>query len=459
MYEIICYNIFNNRCFGSYMPKLRTGISMMINSIQNIIDREISSADALELLIDQGHINIAVFVPSENYKIIYASRTFLSEAGIALGEVQKCLDDGMHGIHPDDVEKVKDFLQKALEREVTVDIRRISEKSGAIIWLRCKAFPAGFAENKNAVAVIIRNITADVTIEEDMRCRNERYKIYEITTPAVLFEYNPSEDKMIFSSGSGNGITQTVLSDYMDKFKTSPLVHPEDRDRFIAALLSACDAPVTATLEYRSMVIGGSYTWCRTYYSSLADDSGKVTAVFGRIQDIGTEIAQKRELLRKAELDPLTGLYNRASFESHVRSAMDKVREREKLFFAVADIDDFKLFNDRYGHSTGDRVLTTISSLMEKYFSGEITGRFGGDEFMMFTAATDLNSVHEKLLKLADEAYIEVDGENIRVNLSIGAFITSDKSVSYEQLFESADHVMYKAKNNGKNTVIVESQS
>lgn len=440
------------------MPKLRTGISMMINSIQNIIDREISSADALELLIDQGHINIAVFVPSENYKIIYASRTFLSEAGIALGEVQKCLDDGMHGIHPDDVEKVKDFLQKALEREVTVDIRRISEKSGAIIWLRCKAFPAGFAENKNAVAVIIRNITADVTIEEDMRCRNERYKIYEITTPAVLFEYNPSEDKMIFSSGSGNGITQTVLSDYMDKFKTSPLVHPEDRDRFIAALLSACDAPVTATLEYRSMVIGGSYTWCRTYYSSLADDSGKVTAVFGRIQDIGTEIAQKRELLRKAELDPLTGLYNRASFESHVRSAMDKVREREKLFFAVADIDDFKLFNDRYGHSTGDRVLTTISSLMEKYFSGEITGRFGGDEFMMFTAATDLNSVHEKLLKLADEAYIEVDGENIRVNLSIGAFITSDKSVSYEQLFESADRVMYKAKNSGKNTVIVENQ-
>lgn len=431
---------------------------MMINSIQNIIDREISSADALELLIDQGHINIAVFVPSENYKIIYASRTFLSEAGIALGEVQKCLDDGMHGIHPDDVEKVKDFLQKALEREVTVDIRRISEKSGAIIWLRCKAFPAGFAENKNAVAVIIRNITADVTIEEDMRCRNERYKIYEITTPAVLFEYNPSEDKMIFSSGSGNGITQTVLSDYMDKFKTSPLVHPEDRDRFIAALLSACDAPVTATLEYRSMVIGGSYTWCRTYYSSLADDSGKVTAVFGRIQDIGTEIAQKRELLRKAELDPLTGLYNRASFESHVRSAMDKVREREKLFFAVADIDDFKLFNDRYGHSTGDRVLTTISSLMEKYFSGEITGRFGGDEFMMFTAATDLNSVHEKLLKLADEAYIEVDGENIRVNLSIGAFITSDKSVSYEQLFESADRVMYKAKNSGKNTVIVENQ-
>lgn len=431
---------------------------MMINSIQNIIDREISSADALELLIDQGHINIAVFVPSENYKIIYASRTFLSEAGIALGEVQKCLDDGMHGIHPDDVEKVKDFLQKALEREVTVDIRRISEKSGAIIWLRCKAFPAGFAENKNAVAVIIRNITADVTIEEDMRCRNERYKIYEITTPAVLFEYNPSEDKMIFSSGSGNGITQTVLSDYMDKFKTSPLVHPEDRDRFIAALLSACDAPVTATLEYRSMVIGGSYTWCRTYYSSLADDSGKVTAVFGRIQDIGNEIAQKRELLRKAELDPLTGLYNRASFESHVKSAMDKVREREKLFFAVADIDDFKLFNDRYGHSTGDRVLTTISSLMEKYFSGEITGRFGGDEFMMFTAATDLNSVHEKLLKLADEAYIEVDGENIRVNLSIGAFITSDKSVSYEQLFESADRVMYKAKNSGKNTVIVENQ-
>lgn len=428
---------------------------MKINSIRNIVDPNISSADALDLMIDQGHINIAVFVPSDNYNIVYASKTFVSEACIAPGEVKKCLADGLYGIHPDDLEKVKDSLQKALKKEITVDIRRVAEKSGAIIWLRCKAFPAGFAENKNAVAVIIRNITADVTIEEDMRCRNERYKIYEMTTPAVLFEYNPTEDKMIFSSNSGSGITQTVLTEYMDKFKTSPLVHPEDRDRFITALFSACEVPVTATLEYRSMVIGGGYKWCRTYYSSAADDSGKVTAVFGRIQDISTEIAQNRELLRKAEIDPLTGLYNRASFESHVKSAMEKVRKREKLFFAIADIDDFKHFNDKYGHSTGDKVLTVISSLMEEYFSGEITGRFGGDEFMLFTAAADLNSVREKLSKLADEAHIEVNGEDVQISLSIGAFITSDKSVTFEQLFEAADQVMYKAKNNGKNVIVV----
>ena len=151
---------------------------MKINSIQNIIDSDISSADALDLLIDQGHISIAVFVPSENYSIIYASRSFVSEAGVTSAEIPKCLNDSLYGIHPDDVEKVKDFLQNALEREITVDIRRISEKSGAVIWLRCKAFPASFAKNKNAVAVIIRNITADVTIEEDMSCRNERYNIY-----------------------------------------------------------------------------------------------------------------------------------------------------------------------------------------------------------------------------------------------------------------------------------------
>lgn len=410
-------------------------------------------------MIDQGHISLAIFVPSDKYKIVYASKTFISEACMSAGEAKKCYENSFYGVHPDDIEKANDSLQKALEKEITFDIRRVVEKSGAVIWLRCKAFPAGFAKDKNAVAVIIRNITADVTIEEDMRCRNERYKIYEITTPAMLFEYNPSEDKMIFSSNNGSGITQTVLTEYMEKFKSSPLVHPEDRDRFINALLSACEAPVTATLEYRSMVIGGSYKWCRTYYSSTADDSGKVSAVFGRIQDISTEIAQNRELLRKAEVDPLTGLYNRASFESHVKAALDKVRESEKMFFAIADIDDFKQFNDGYGHSTGDKVLTVISSLIEKYFSGEITGRFGGDEFMMFTAAADLSSVCDRLSKLAEEAHIEVNGEDMRISLSIGAFITSDKSVSFEQLFESADKVMYKAKNNGKNAVVVEEKN
>lgn len=431
-------------------------VNMRENTIQSIIDPNISSADALNLMIDQGHINLAVIIPSENYSIIYASKTFISEACITHGDVKKSLSSCLYGIHPDDVEKVRDSLQKALEKEITFDIRRIAEKSGAVIWLRCKAFPAGFAKHKGAVAVIIRNITADVIIEEDLRCRNERYKIYEITTPAKLFEYNPAEDKMTFSSNDSSGITQTVVTEYMDNFKTSPLVHPEDRDRFMTALLSACDAPVTATLEYRSMVIGGSYKWCRTYYSSVADDSGRVTAVFGRIQDISTEVAKNKELIQKAELDSLTGLYNRSSFESHVRSAMEKVRESEKLFFAIADIDDFKHFNDKYGHRSGDKVLTVISSLMDKYFSGEITGRFGGDEFMMFTAAADLSSSCEKLLKLAGEAHIDLDGEDIRINLSIGAFVTADKSISYEQLFEAADKVMYKAKNSGKNTVIVE---
>lgn len=431
---------------------------MKRHDVKSIIKKGIAPSDALELLIDSGKISIAVLVPSDNYNIIFASDQLIEDAQITEEEIAADRHCALNRVHPEDADKLRSAFDKALTEENTVDVRLICNNSGAVKWLRCKAFPADFAAAEGAVALITRNVTSEVTLKNDFLYRNERYKIYEMTTPDVLFEYEPDDDKMIFSSKGENGITQNVIENYMEQFRTSPLVHPEDRERFISALLSACRAPVTATLEYRSMVIGGGYKWCRTYYSSAADENGKIYAVFGRIQDISTEFARNRELIRKAELDPLTGLYNRSSFENHAVSAMEKVREKEKLLFAVADIDDFKHFNDKYGHSRGDDVLTTVSSLIEKYFPGEITGRFGGDEFVIFTAAADCADFCDKLSVLADEAHACINGEDIHISISIGVYITSDKSVTYPQLFEWADEAMYKAKNCGKDTVYIQEE-
>lgn len=434
-------------------------VPMKRRDIKSIIKKGIAPSDALELLIGPGKVSIAVLVPLDNYNIIYASDELVSDAEITEEELSADRHCALDRVHPEDTDKLRAAFDKALTEANTVDIRLICNNSGAVKWLRCKAFPADFAAAEGAVALIIRNVTSEVTLKDDFLYRNERYKIYEMTTPDVLFEYTPNEDKMIFSSNGANGITQNVITDYMEQFRTSPLVHPEDRERFISALLSACRTPVTATLEYRSMVIGGGYKWCRTYYSSAADEHGKITAVFGRIQDISTEFARNRELIRKAELDPLTGMYNRTSFENHAVSAMEKVREKEKLLFAVADIDDFKHFNDKYGHRKGDDVLMAVSSLIEKYFPGEITGRFGGDEFMIFTAAANCADFCDKLSALAKEARVNINGEDIRISLSIGVYITSNKSVTYPQLFEWADEAMYKAKNGGKDTVYIEEES
>ncbi|MCI5750905.1 MAG: sensor domain-containing diguanylate cyclase [Oscillospiraceae bacterium] len=432
---------------------------MKRHALKSIIKKGMAPSDALEMLIDSGKVSIAVLIPSDNYNIIYASDQLIEDTEITDEEIAASRHCAINRVHPEDADKLKAAFDKALTEENTVDVRLICNNSGAVKWLRCKAFPADFAAAEGAVALITRNVTSEVTLKNDLLIRNERYKIYEMTTPDVLFEYDPNEDKMIFSSNGATGITQNVIENYMEQFRTSPLVHPEDRERFISALLSACRAPVTATLEYRSMVIGGGYKWCRTYYSGAADESGKIYAVFGRIQDISTEFARNRELIRKAELDPLTGLYNRASFENHAVSAMEKVREKEKLLFAVADIDDFKHFNDKYGHRRGDDVLTTVSSLIEKYFSGEITGRFGGDEFVIFTAAADCADFCDKLSALAKEANVCINGEDIRISMSIGVYITSDKSVTYPQLFEWADQAMYTAKNSGKDTVYIREEN
>ena len=149
----------------------------------------------------------------------------------------------------------------------------------------------------------------------------------------------------------------------------------------------------------------------------------------------------------KASHDELTGAYNRVGYEF-----LQANLKLEATCMMLFDVDDFKIYNDTYGHETGDRVLIKVVNVIKKVFrDDDCICRIGGDEFVVFLMRSE--GINNRLIESKIEQ-IKSDLENNDdglppIHLSIG--IVNGKDVAdATEMFERADEAMYKSKHNGK---------
>ena len=165
----------------------------------------------------------------------------------------------------------------------------------------------------------------------------------------------------------------------------------------------------------------------------------------------------------ESQTDPLTGLANLKLFDGALAKAIAEAREKgEPLSLLMADVDYFKLFNDKFGHQTGDQVLRLVAQSMKQNVKGQDTAaRYGGEEFVIALPKTALRSaitVADQVRKavMGKELMKRSNGERLgRVTVSIGvALLHADDTA--QSLIERADTCLYAAKRNGRNRVICE---
>ena len=155
----------------------------------------------------------------------------------------------------------------------------------------------------------------------------------------------------------------------------------------------------------------------------------------------------KNELYR----DPLTGVYNRRYYEDNIKDL------NENSGVAMIDLDDFKLYNDSYGHNAGDMALETIVSAIKKCIrSSDKIIRLGGDEFLLVLPGIHTNIFNKKLQQIRTRIKeVKVDGySKIRLSVSIGGVMTHNETI--ESAMHRADKLMLQSKSHQKGMVVTE---
>lgn len=208
-------------------------------------------------------------------------------------------------------------------------------------------------------------------------------------------------------------------------------------------------------MEWRDLPIPGLFTIGAMFVWLTANLSLQTAVDLLRIRTLETENVT----------DPLTQVFNRRYLERR----LDEEVARSKrygldLSVLMLDIDHFKSVNDTYGHRAGDAVLSTLSRLMKSSLrEPDVVTRYGGEEFLLICVSTAIDEarlVAERLRQLVESHRVEISdhtgaGRSIQISISIGAAGLGGGIDSKDKLIQAADGALYRAKQEGRNRVVV----
>lgn len=224
-----------------------------------------------------------------------------------------------------------------------------------------------------------------------------------------------------------------------------------------------CSAPTEIILAERNTII--AYTIIITVIASV------VAVILGAVLSIYVTNPVNRivsKLDNQANIDRLTGINNKLSFEENTEYMLENAKPGERHAIILLDVDNFKGVNDNLGHAYGDMVLADIGNVLRLTFnSSDCLGRIGGDEFCVLLNIPEnsqqdyLKLINEKCTALCDAfhgKYTGADG-SYKISASIGAALFPDDGKSFPELYRKADSALYASKRKGKDTYTIYSNS
>ena len=307
----------------------------------------------------------------------------------------------------------------------------------------------------------VRDITDRKKVVDALRQSEEKYR--------TLFEDSRDAIAITDRDGTFVDVNRAMLDlfgytkEQIMRMKFKDLyVDPGDAAKFqyeIAKKGSLRDYEVN--LRKRS----GKVMHCLFIVTQRRSEKGTVMGYQGIVRDITAQKVME-EALRESEkryrdlsiTDDLTGLFNQRHFYHQLRAEMDRIqRYKHPLALLLLDVDNFKIYNDTYGHLAGDKVLAKLGEVIRNSIRKTDSGyRYGGEEFIVILTETrgqDAVIVAERLRKrFSDEIFFPVPLEPVHVTVSVGIADYRDGE-EITSFVKRADQNMYEAKRKGKNCV------
>lgn len=309
----------------------------------------------------------------------------------------------------------------------------------------------------SASFVIILLVVVYYFNNREHRFEQKRAMLLANFSDTVLCEYDIKKDRMSCSSNITKmlSVTDTLVENFSSFIVKAESVHPDDMEVLKEMLSVIPEEGEVLEYELRLKNCKEEFNWYDIHVTALSVKGKQQERLILKINDITDSKKKELGLVQRAESDGLTGLLNRETFK-------DKVEQRLTVdkggYLFLLDLDDFKEINDTYGHQCGDEILRMTAKCLRKSFRGEdYTGRYGGDEFLVFMPApASIEAVRERAMILTgavSSLQLENNG-NIKLTCSVG--VAKYEGGTYADLLKKADEAMYKAKEAGKNSWVLE---
>lgn len=332
------------------------------------------------------------------------------------------------------------------------------KKDGSRFWCRVYGRAIDPAHPESAV-LVFTDITEQKRAEQELLASRDRLDLVAKASQGGIWDWDIANNVTFYSARFKEILGYPADADFSTLIHILDRLHPEERERMLAAQELHLRKREPFDHEYRMRRADGSYVWVQGRAQAVWDESGQPVRFVGSIIDITEHKRQEEQIRRLAQHDPLTGLPNRRMLNDRLRQALGHARRnKEKLAVMLLDLDDFKVVNDTCGHKAGDAVLIDIAHRLRACIrSTDTVARYGGDEFVIVLegqhTTEDSANLAEKVLKMLRLPVVIAEGR-FSVGASIGIAIYPTDADDADGLLKMADNAMYRAKQAGPDSYL-----
>ncbi|MDW8031926.1 MAG: diguanylate cyclase [Aquificaceae bacterium] len=369
----------------------------------------------------------------------YTAEDFLS-GRVSYGEL----------VHPEEVERFKGEVMYHTENKSpfwTHQDYRLRRKDGVYIWVYDHKIP--LLEDGGEVVGYYGYIM-DITEKHE---QEELFHVLAESNPYAVLLYDFKDNRIIYVNGNATRLFGCSKEELLAISDPTSLVYPADRRRVLENIAKRKEG-YDGLISYKMRVItrGGGTKWVKLT-SVVTHYKGKRVSVITLV-DISRDIKREKQLTRLATRDKLTGAFNRHALLHDFERLIAQCRRYDTYFSLIMfDIDNFKAFNDTYGHFVGDRVLKeTVRVAKRTLRKSDIFGRWGGEEFLVLLPMTPEPYAPAEKIRRKIEAYGH--RHNLKITVSLGATVYRKGDTIHSMLLR-VDEALYRAKAEGKNRVVV----
>lgn len=315
--------------------------------------------------------------------------------------------------------------------------------------------------------------TEERRVVESWADYQEEYAETKRNTTVAPVEYTqywlePANLRIIRVDANFEKITGYSVQDVEEMhLKQGDLIYKEDLAQYIEMVSKSRTAGLETYIEHRIRRKDGSETYVYCDGLNYFDSALNKNMIRITVADIFSSVALQRKMeaertiakmnrerwLDSLRTDPMCGILNRMTFRNALQAEL--LQDSHKIVMMMSDLDNFKAYNDRYGHIMGDTLLKDYAKILQEMVGQkDIVCRMGGDEFaaaLLFPKEMSDEEIKGKLYELWKEINSSLEFLGDYISSSMGFALSNGKERTFNQLYEASDAALYYAKEKGKN--------